>query len=99
MLPVHHAFNKDVSAVLKELDGSALAEVMNSASLFGDVLRAIPKKAEHIQRDLNRSVWNGNVRQSGGKKASNPSFAKILLWEIRFFVIFSGRQGFLACQR
>ena len=82
MLPVHHAFNKDVSAVLKGLDGSALAEVMNSASLFGDALRSIPKKAEHIQRDLNRSVWNGNVRQSGGKKASNPSFAKILLWEI-----------------
>jgi hypothetical protein len=45
MLPVHHAFNKDVSAVLKELDGSALAEVMNSASLFGDALRSIPKKA------------------------------------------------------
>jgi len=39
-------------------------------------------KADHIQRDLNCSVWNGNVRQSGRKKSSNPSFAKILLWEI-----------------
>ena len=82
MLPVQQAFNKNVSAVLNGLDSRVLEEVMKSASLFGEALRTIPTKADHIQRDLNCSVWNGNVRQSGRKKSSNPSFAKILLWEI-----------------
>ena len=82
MLPVQHAFNKDASRMLHGIDAAAMASVMSSPSLFGDALRNIPAQAERIQRDLNRSVWNGNVRQSSAKQALNPSFSKILLWEI-----------------
>ncbi|OHC68637.1 MAG: hypothetical protein A2045_09450 [Rhodocyclales bacterium GWA2_65_20] len=82
MLPVQHAFNKDASALLRDIDPAAMAAVMSSPSLFGDALRNIPAQAEHIQRDLNRSVWNGNVRQAAARQALNPSFSKILLWEI-----------------
>lgn len=82
MLPVHHAFNKDASEMLRGIDAAAMEAVMGSPALFGDALRNIPAQAEHIQRDLNRSVWNGNVRQAAAKQALNPSFSKILLWEI-----------------
>ncbi|WP_153109843.1 chemotaxis protein CheW [Propionivibrio limicola] len=82
MLPVQHAFNKDSSEMLKEIDAALLRMVMDSPSLFGDELRNIPLQANRIQRDLNRSVWNGNVHQSSSRRALNPSFSKILLWEI-----------------
>ncbi len=82
MLPVQHAFNKDASEMLRGIDAMVLETVMESPSLFGEVLRSVPIQADRIQRDLNRSVWNGNVRQSSAKRALNPSFSKILLWEI-----------------
>ncbi len=82
MLPVSHAFNKDASETLRSIDPATMEAVMSSTSLFSDALRSIPAQAERIQRDLNRSVWNGNVRQSSARQALNPSFSKILLWEI-----------------
>lgn len=82
MLPVQHAFNKDASEMLRDIAPEALAAVMESPALFGTALRNIPLQADRIQRDLNRSVWNGNVRQSSDKRAINPAFSKILLWEI-----------------
>jgi chemotaxis signal transduction protein len=82
MLPVQHAFNKDASELLKGIAPEVLETVMASTSLFGEGLRSVPLQADRIQRDLNRSVWNGNVRQSSAKRALNPSFSKILLWEI-----------------
>ena len=82
MLPVQHAFNKDASEMLRDIAPEVMETVMASTSLFGEVLRSVPAQADRIQRDLNRSVWNGNVRQSTAKRALNPSFSKILLWEI-----------------
>ncbi len=82
LLPVQHAFNKDASESLRGVAADMLRAVMDSPSLFSDALRNIPIQADHIQRNLNRSVWNGNVRQSSAKKALNPSFSKVLLWEI-----------------
>ncbi|WP_153116797.1 chemotaxis protein CheW [Rhodocyclus tenuis] len=82
MLPVQHAFNKDSSEMLHGIDAATLASVMKSPSLFREELRNIPLQAEHIQSNLNRSVWNGSVRQSSTKQSLNPSFSKTLLWEI-----------------
>ncbi len=82
MMPVQHAFDKDASEMLRGIDATVLRKVMASSSLFGEELRSIPTQANRIQRELNRSVWNGNVRQSNGQKALNPTFSKILLWEI-----------------
>jgi chemotaxis signal transduction protein len=82
MLPLEHAFGNEASDLLKLVTSDMLADVMSNPSLFSEELRNIPLQAERIQRELNRSVWNGNVRQSGDKKAINPAFSKILLWEI-----------------
>lgn len=82
MIPVQHAFNKDASEMLRGVDAEVLASVMRSPSLFGETLRNIPAQAEGIQANLNRSVWNGNVRQGNARQAMNPTFFKILLWEI-----------------
>jgi len=82
MVPLEHAFGKDASAMLKLVSGEVLEEVMSNPSLFSEELRNIPLQADRIQRELNRSVWNGNVRQSSDSKAINPAFSKILLWEI-----------------
>ncbi|MBS4095407.1 MAG: chemotaxis protein CheW [Sulfuricella sp.] len=82
MVPLEHAFGNDASDMLKLVTAEVLADVMSNPSLFSEDLRNIPLQADRIQRELNRSVWNGNVRQSGDKKAINPAFSKILLWEI-----------------
>ncbi|MHB9119650.1 MAG: chemotaxis protein CheW [Burkholderiales bacterium] len=82
MVPLEHAFGKDASDRLGRVAADTLDEVMRNPSLFSEELRTIPLQAERIQSELNRSVWNGNVRQSSDKKALNPAFSKILLWEI-----------------
>ena len=82
MLPVQHAFNKDASEMLRGVAPAILAAVKDSPALFGDALRAIPVQAESIQSDLNRSVWNGNVRLGSTRQSINSTFSKILLWEI-----------------
>ena len=83
MLPVQHAFNKDASDMLCGIAPDVLRAVMDNPAFFGEALRSIPMQANRIQSDLNRSVWNGNVRQSSSSlQAFNRSFSKILLWEI-----------------
>lgn len=83
MLPLAQAFefqedDEPGAAIPSRLLPSVLA-----GRAFPASLRAIPRKADAIQRDLNRSVWNGTVRHSSGNStASNPAFSKILLWEI-----------------
>jgi chemotaxis signal transduction protein len=58
-----------------------LADLRATATRFSAALREIPRKADAVQRDLNRSVWNGSVRLSLGA-GSNGTFAKALLREI-----------------
>jgi chemotaxis signal transduction protein len=43
--------------------------------LFSEDLRSIPVQADYIQHELERTVWNGNVRESDGQ-------SKVLLWNI-----------------
>lgn len=82
MLPLEHAFDQAGLGVLGQVDADVLAGVMANPVLFDARLRNIPQQAEQIQRELNRSVWNGNVRHSGEAKSLNPAFSKVLLWEI-----------------
>ncbi|MDD5577644.1 MAG: hypothetical protein PHY16_00020 [Methylobacter sp.] len=62
MLPLQHAFNRDASGLLKTIPQETLDTIMEWSQLFGESLRSIPQQADRIQRELNRSVWNGNVR-------------------------------------
>lgn len=82
MVPLDKAFARSTANRLDQVPPRILAGVMMSPTLFSEGLRRIPLHAECIQRELNRSVWNGNVRQSSDKKAINPAFSKVLLWEI-----------------
>lgn len=82
MVPLEKAFTRDDANRLEKVPANLLAGVMMSPTLFSASLRSIPQQAEKIQRELNRSVWNGNVRQSSDQKAINPAFSKVLLWEI-----------------
>ncbi len=81
LIPLEFAFESSDNALLGNIDGKALSAVAHHPTLFSDELRRIPALAEHIQEDLNRSVWNGSVRQVATGEA-NASFAKTLLWEI-----------------
>ena len=82
MLPLQHAFNRDASGLLKNIPQETLDTIMERSQLFGESLRSIPQQADRIQRELNRSVWNGNVRQCRFGQGKDTGFSKILLWEI-----------------
>jgi chemotaxis signal transduction protein len=85
LVPIEHAFgDNDVqNTSLENLDSSFSAAILNSDSIFSPELKSIPQQAELIQRELERSVWNGNIRQGAANQAnSNPAFSRILLSEI-----------------
>jgi chemotaxis signal transduction protein len=81
MIPVEFAFDRDDSTLLAHVDHAILERVMQHPTLFSEGLRNIPLQAERIQEDLNRSVWNGSVRQAEVQNG-NAAFSKTLLWEI-----------------
>ncbi|MET0984264.1 MAG: chemotaxis protein CheW [Steroidobacteraceae bacterium] len=79
MVPLEHAFS--AGAGTTHLDQSVIEELCESATIFSPELRRIPAHARQIQRELNRSVWNGHVRLDR-RSESDTGFAKALLWEI-----------------
>jgi chemotaxis signal transduction protein len=81
MIPLDRAFDAPEGAEQSSCTAEVLADLRASASKFSAALREIPYKADAVQRDLNRSVWNGSVRLSLGN-GSNGTFAKALLREI-----------------
>ena len=58
-----------------------IADLKDSPAIFSFDLRKIPVQADQIQRELNRTVWNGNIRLAL-RADNNSSFSKVLLWEI-----------------
>ena len=76
MIPLEHAFDKKKSSDLRQrVAPEILDAVMNDPRLFSEDLRSIPVQADHIQHELERTVWNGNVRESDAQ-------SKVLLWNI-----------------
>jgi len=63
MIDIDEAFDKSDSNILAQIDKEILDNVMHSSSLFSDELQEIPLIAKKIQDDLNRTVWNGNLKQ------------------------------------
>jgi len=63
MIPITHAFEQINRDDLRSCtDESVLGTIMRDPQLFPPELRAIPQKADAIQRNLDRTVWNGNVQ-------------------------------------
>lgn len=82
MLPLQQAFGGDEAADLQGVPRQVLDIVTQHSKLFGPELKGIPTHAAVIQRDLNRSVWNGNVRHRASAAGRDSGFSKTLLWEI-----------------
>ncbi|MBS1228499.1 MAG: chemotaxis protein CheW [Proteobacteria bacterium] len=82
LAPLNHAFEISLADELEDVPKAVLAGVLATTTLFSPELRDIPLRAASIQRELNRTVWNGNVWLSRDQQAQNSSFAKVLLWEI-----------------
>ena len=80
MVPLEHAFDSDDRASAKSGAGE-LAGVRLDSKAFSAALLSVPRHAESVQRDLSRSVWNGNVRLST-QDAANANFARALLREV-----------------
>jgi len=79
MVPLQHAFESEDRA--SKAGAGALAGVRMDSKAFSAGLLEVPLHAEAIQRDLSRSVWNGNVRLST-QDAANANFARALLREV-----------------
>jgi chemotaxis signal transduction protein len=81
MVPLDMAFDQDDKEDAQDRHDEALIRaVLHSGAAFPPELQAIPLQADAIQRELNRSVWNANIRQ--GVASMNPAFSKVLLAEI-----------------
>jgi chemotaxis signal transduction protein len=81
MLPIEHAFDSQTDADAKAIPRELLAALRESRTIFSPALRKIPVQADAIQRELNRTVWNGNVRLATSTD-SGGDFTKVLLREI-----------------
>jgi chemotaxis signal transduction protein len=76
MVPIEHAFDKeDLVGLQQRVGQQVLDAVMSDPRLFSEDLRSIPVQADHIQHQLELTVWNGNVREADAQ-------SKVLLWNI-----------------
>jgi chemotaxis signal transduction protein len=92
MVPLLHAFNGKALRLSDSIAPDVIERIIHSSELFNQDIRVIPSKANHIQRELNRSVWNGDIKQrtssadgaaaGGASSGSASAFSKILLKEI-----------------
>ncbi|MBL8270094.1 MAG: cache domain-containing protein, partial [Steroidobacter sp.] len=81
MLPIEHAFESQTGESTKAIPRELLAALRESQTIFSPALRKIPAQADGIQRELNRTVWNGNVRLTTSTDTGSD-FTKVLLREI-----------------
>jgi chemotaxis signal transduction protein len=88
LVPLATAFEQvDDDGAAAAADAALMRAILRSGTTFSPALQGIPAQADAIQRELNRSVWNANIRQGGAREASrnaagNPAFSKVLLGEI-----------------
>ena len=79
LVPIEQAFRADEpgrQAAAPSFPDGALAD----SSLVAEELRSIPKRAQRIQRGLERSVWNGEVR--GRRQTDGGGFGAALLQQV-----------------
>ncbi len=85
LIPLEYAFTPEETSgqIGSNNDPALIASILKSDSIFPPALKSIPVQAEAIQRELERSVWNGNLRQTRSSKTNgNQGFSRILLTEI-----------------
>jgi chemotaxis signal transduction protein len=80
MIPIDYAFDNYDEEI--SLEKNVLQSIMKNEHLFTKDLLNIPNKAQVIQEELDRAVWNGNVMQSD-KDSNSNEFSRSILREIR----------------
>lgn len=81
MVPLDHAFSH-LGDENFEISQELLLAILQHGNQFSDTLKNIPVQANEIQYNLNRAIWNGNIKQSNSKN-NNKQFSRALLQEIR----------------
>jgi hypothetical protein len=81
MVPLDSAFRKADQDHTPRVDEKTMHRVVTASNLFSEDLVDIPRQADRIQRELDVTVWNGNVQIANTKSGDN-SFSKTLLNEI-----------------
>ncbi|KQS03189.1 hypothetical protein ASG11_02025 [Sphingomonas sp. Leaf357] len=104
LIPIEVAFEAEDGAAL-DLDDRHYRAITRNAHLFSDAVRQIPGRADAIQAELNRTVWNGKLAMPRGSDAADPatddaSSRRTLLSEIsaagsRTRQVFAGAVGAL----
>jgi chemotaxis signal transduction protein len=82
MVPLDKVFKVKSDAGLENFSPELLASAM-AGDLFDEQTKRIPRDANQIQNELNRSVWNGNVQQASEKNGPDAAVSKVLLGEIK----------------
>lgn len=80
MIPLDSAFKVHTNDI--EIQDAILQSIMENEELFKKELLEIPAKAQCIQDELDRAVWNGNVMQMESD-SSSADFARSILREVR----------------
>lgn len=81
MIPLDTAFKRMAASNEIALEKETIRRLLSGSKLFSDDLVDIPRQADKIQRELDVTVWNGNVQIANTKSGDN-SFAKTLLNEV-----------------
>ena len=81
MVPIDSAF-EEVDNNSFEIDENLLLYILQNGKQFSDALKNIPIQANSIQKNLNRAIWNGNIKQ-GNSNNQNKQFSRALMQEIR----------------
>ena len=81
MVPLDQAFSH-LGDENFEISQDLLLAILQHGDQFSENLKNIPIQASDIQHNLNRAIWNGNIKQSNSKN-NNKQFSRALLQEIR----------------
>lgn len=80
MIPIESAFKIENSNI--DINENILNSIMQNKNLFKEDLISIPLVAQNIQDDLNRAVWNGNIKQSSSS-SYDSDFSRTILKEVK----------------
>ncbi len=80
MIPLDSAFQNYSKEI--DIDEKVLHSIMQNEELFKKDLLEIPNKAQFIQDELDRAVWNGNINQMESQ-SKDADFARSILREVR----------------
>jgi chemotaxis signal transduction protein len=72
LIPIEVAFEAEES-VQTGLTDRHYRSITRNAHLFSDAVRQIPRRADAIQAELNRTVWNGKLAMPPGANAADPA--------------------------